>query len=380
MTVVDTTMQHLLLAPELGTIGGMQRRDRLLIRAMDAFFSRQGGKLVVYALNDDETVDQHEELSGLGATRILPFGRDRQRFSLAAVRAFPRVDVVFYGHLGQSPLVLAQRVLACHSRSFLFVHGIEAWQRRSGLHALAVRQMTGTISISQYTLDRYRHAYGIGTAQRGIVLPNCLGIDRQKLVDLAASEAQHRAPASPPRLLTVARLAAIEQYKGIDTVLHSLPLVLEAFPQTIYVIIGDGPDRPRLESLAHELGVAQAVRFHGFVSEGELQNEYRNCTLYVMPSGGEGFGIVFLEAMAHAKPVVAARAGGAPEVVQQGVTGLLVEYDDVQQLADSLIRLLADPQLGREMGRAGWQRLYNDFTFDVYCDKVDRILSELVGK
>ena len=102
--------------------------------------------------------------------------------------------------------------------------------------------------------------------------------------------------------MTVSRLASSEQYKGHDRVIRTLPRLLSQHPETIYLIVGDGDDRPRLESLAVECGVAEKVQFAGLVPPEELPDYFRLADVFVMPSTGEGFGIVFLEAMAYRRP------------------------------------------------------------------------------
>ncbi|HSJ53361.1 MAG TPA: glycosyltransferase family 4 protein [Anaerolineae bacterium] len=365
----------LLLAPELGTIGGIQRRDRTLIRAMDTCLARRGDSLLVLALNDGPALAAHAELQRLHATQIEPFGGHRRRFVLAAARHFRGASAVFYGHLGFAPLALFQRVLAGRAQRVLLIHGREAWQRRGRLHALGAATMTAVVSISRCTLERFYQAYAFRNPPVGMILPNSLGPDH----DVQALAGRQPEPGDgPPRLLTVARLAPEVQYKGVDTVIRALPQLLVRCPDLGYVVIGDGSDRSRLQSLARHLGVAGAVRFEGFVSEEALQRAYASCSVYVMPSAGEGFGIAFLEAMAHGRPVVAARAGGVPELVQHGINGFLVDHGDVAQLTATLWRLLDDPGLNRRIGESGARTVETGHTFGVYTGQVDRLLSQLV--
>src|SRR5205823_13333779 len=104
-------------------------------------------------------------------------------------------------------------------------------------------------------------------------------------------------------------------------------------------------------------GVARYVHFMGGVSEAELRGLYKRCSLFVMPSRKEGFGIVFLEAMAYGKPVVGGAHGGTPSVVRDGETGLLVESSDVAGIADSIILLLGNEEMRKTFGLAGHKRL-----------------------
>jgi glycosyltransferase involved in cell wall biosynthesis len=129
-----------------------------------------------------------------------------------------------------------------------------------------------------------------------------------------------------------------------------------------------------LRALAAKVGVSSYVKFIGGVTDAELRDEYRRCSLFVMPSNKEGFGIVFLEAMAYGKPIVGAAEGGTPSVVKNGETGLLVDYADVAGIANSITRLLGDDTLRESYGRAGHRRLLNEFTFDRFEHNLEQLL------
>ena len=141
-----------------------------------------------------------------------------------------------------------------------------------------------------------------------------------------------------------------------------------------YVVAGEGPDRERLEALALRLGVADAVRFVGAIPNEELALWYSLGEVFVMPSRSEppdveGFGIVFLEAAACERPVVAARAGGVPDAVADGISGLLVEPNDEEGLARALIELLSDPARRADLGRRARERVLAEFTWDRVAER-----------
>ena len=159
------------------------------------------------------------------------------------------------------------------------------------------------------------------------------------------------------RMLFVGRL---ESRKGIDVVLQAAPEILAKYPDAVLDIVGDDTI-PRSDGTTYKgeflkrdlpQGIADRIRFHGRVEEDELRSFYRDCDLFVAPSRYESFGLVFLEAMVFGKPVIAGDAGGGPEVVTHGETGLLVAPGDAKALSDALDTLLADPKLRREMGIA----------------------------
>jgi len=181
-------------------------------------------------------------------------------------------------------------------------------------------------------------------------------------------------PVGGRMLLTVGRLISSEPGKGVDSVIAVLPRVIEAIPDLFYVIIGGGDLQSRLEEMARESSVRDRVFFLGKLQLEQLKGCYSRADVFVMPSHQEGFGIVFLEAMAFGKPVIAGDHGGAPEIVQDGVTGFSVNPDDREALAGRLIQLLQDEALRTRMGEAGRQRVEEKFTFTRFEERLTSIL------
>jgi glycosyltransferase involved in cell wall biosynthesis len=254
-------------------------------------------------------------------------------------------------------------MLSPRSRHWYFAYGIEVWSPlpasvRKGL-ALAEK----VLSISAYSA-RELTANGGVPADRIEILPCALDEIWQRQYSLRDGEPV--ATAGPPALLTVARLAKSEKYKGIDSVIRALPDVARQHPDVAYDVVGDGDDRARLEAIAREAGVSDRVRFRGRLWPDELAAAYRDCTFFVMPSSKEGFGIVFLEAALFGKPSVAGNHGGTPEVVEDGVTGMLVDREDIPGVSRAIRLLLSDNRLRARMGSAAKERLHARFTYPVF--------------
>ena len=252
------------------------------------------------------------------------------------------------------------------------LYGIEAWRplewdRRRALSCAAAR-----FAISAYTLERARPFCPdlTGTA----VLPLAL----EERAEEGTVDASFVGRVGRGFLLIVGRMAATERYKGHDQILEALPRVLELCPNARLVVAGEGDDRRRLEEKANYLGIGAAVHFAGYTSEATLAELYRRCAVFVMPSRGEGFGLVYLEAMRAARPVVAARGSAAEEIVVDGVTGLLVDPDDRERLARTLARLLRDAGGARRMGWAGRERWERELGLDRFRERLEPLLERLV--
>lgn len=218
----------------------------------------------------------------------------------------------------------------------------------SRLEGRAARTADRVVVTSEYSRRAVREAYGL-VAPRVVVVPEGIDLD-------AWSELPEPGPwARRPVILNVAR-----QYprKNTATLLRALPAVLEAVPDARLRVVGGGPELGALRGLARELGLGEAVRFLGAVEDATaLRREYASAAVFCLPSLQEGFGIVYLEAMAAGLPVVAGRAGAAPEVVPDGRVGHLVPPLDAGALADALVRLLRDSESRRAFGRRGRRRV-----------------------
>jgi len=260
-------------------------------------------------------------------------------------------DVAFCTTWISAPSALAARRLGRVARVVVAAHGRELlltpWPKgpQAGYDAVRRRVLQTAdrcLPVSRYTADLLRQ---IGVASSKLTVVSN-GTDPERFHPAEAAE-------GPPILLTVSRLV---RRKGIDTVLAAWSEIAERCPDARYVIVGDGPDRGRLEDLARPHG--DRVRFVGGVDEAELMRWYRDCTLFVMPARSEppdveGFGLVFLEAGACAKPVIGARAGGVVDAIDHEETGLLVPPDDPTAVARAVVRILNDRDLAGKLGRAG---------------------------
>jgi phosphatidyl-myo-inositol dimannoside synthase len=186
-----------------------------------------------------------------------------------------------------------------------------------------------------------------------------------------------------PVLLSVARMSAIERYKGHDAILQGMPRILREVPGAKYVVVGDGDDRPRLQAEAERLGVADNVLFVGRLTLEQLAASYEASHVFALPARtvvdpvapkGEGFGIVFLEAMLFGKPVIAPGNGAPAEFIRHGEHGLLVDPDDVEDITGAILKLLASPEEARVMGEKARTWAHSEYSFDRFRDRLQHIM------
>lgn len=353
-----------------GAYGGIPTYNRLVCRVLDDFGSPSQKGSVLIAMDRTESVDQEAPLHP--NLRLRGFAGDRARFVRAAFRIVlrNRLKLILAGHLNYAPLCLLLKVLRPRMQFGVLIYGSDAWVKLSPIRRYALQRADFIVSISDYTRRQAAAINGLDE-KRIFVLPNALEWKTSEPVGRVASSSLPLGT----KLLSVGRLHKGEQ-KGFDTVIRSLPAIAESVADVQYIIIGTGSDLERHKQLAREIGVSDRVHFLGTVEEGTLRYCYESCDVFVMPSALEGFGFVYLEAMHYAKAVVAARSGGAPEVVEDQVTGRLVEYDNESELAHALIQLCLDPDKRAELGSAGYQRLQERFTFAHFKQKLTEILSK----
>jgi glycosyltransferase involved in cell wall biosynthesis len=165
--------------------------------------------------------------------------------------------------------------------------------------------------------------------------------------------------------------------KGIDTLLRAFATVRHNQPQAVLLVVGDGPLRTGLEQQARDLNLSDAVTFTGWIDQA--RRLMPACDVIVVPSRWEGFGLVTLEAMGCALPLVASRTSALPEIINEGETGFLVEPDNPPELAQAINRLLADPSLARNLGQAGYDRLVTHFSIEKMVNATLDVYSEVTN-
>lgn len=220
------------------------------------------------------------------------------------------------------------------------VHGVEAWDIQRPALETALRHADRILAVSSYTRDRLLKEQNLDPSKVSL-LPNTFDAKRFKLAPkptylLERYNLKHEQPI----ILTVARLASNEKYKGYDRILEALPQIRQGIPNAHYVLVGKGDDLPRIEQLIAKLHLQECVTLTGFIPDHELCDHYNLCDVFAMPSKGEGFGIVYLEALACGKPTLAGNQDGAIDALCHGELGALVNPDDVEEIAKAILQIL----------------------------------------
>lgn len=268
----------------------------------------------------------------------------------AALGCSVQPQLVLIWHLGMLKLLPFFR--ARRARVALMLLGIEAWRRHDPLTRLLLRRVDLFLSISDHTWRRFLHVYP-GLAARP-----------QRTVALGLGEPATAVapPAAPPAALVVSRLVCSEDYKGHRELIAAWPLVRKRVPNAELWIAGDGDLRPVLEQLVAAQGLGDAVRFFGRVSEARKQELLTSCRCLAMPSRGEGFGLVYLEAMRLGRPCLVSSLDAGREVVAPPEAGLAADPSDAQALSAALAQLLAPGPAWQGWSAQAQRRYEQQFT------------------
>ncbi len=223
---------------------------------------------------------------------------------------------------------------------WVVAHGVEAWNIERPALKTALHHADLILPVSGYTRERLLAEQNLDPKKVSL-LPNTFDTNRFKPTPKPHYLLkQYGLKPEQPVILTVARLAEDEQYKGYDQILRAIPQIRQNITDIHYMIVGKGNDRPRIEEIIAQLGLQNCVTLAGFVPDEQLCDYYNLCDIFAMPSKGEGFGIVYLEALACGKPTLGGNQDGAIDALHHGELGALVDPDDVNGIANTLIQIL----------------------------------------
>jgi len=342
--------------------GGRASAARMLAAGSARYAARHGMGFEVFSLG---SADEPEFAS---ATRH--FDGHRSRLAVAVLRAQRRRHcALIFDLLGLARIEAPLPTLA-RPPYMVVLYGIDVWQPLSAAHRRALHGAAVQAAISNYTLTRAQPY--VGRLSEAAIVP--LTLEDTLSSSPERGDAALLAALGRGYLLIVGRMSRSERYKGHEILLEAMARL----PEARLVVVGDGDDRPRLQELAVSLGLGERVFFTGYVATAVLPEIYRRASVFVMPSTGEGFGLVYLEAMREGVPCIAAQGTVAEEVMANGDAGLLVPAGDAAALAEACGRLLDDPELAHRLGAAGAQRFRREFSPARFENAVENALDRLL--
>lgn len=379
MKLENMPLRVLFVTPDLfGPPGGIARFSRLCCQALtEASFIES---VDIVALNDIELQNEHCALESK-KVRYYAMSANKRRFLQQLWQlwfARRHYHLLFTTHVNLTAALWPLQLIQLRNSALVAVaHGIDVWDRLSWLRRTALRNASQILAVSQVTQSRMEQANGI-RKKRVRILYNCLDPNLASPTVVKQSSTTALSSLKSPSILTVSRLSIHDRYKGHAQILQALAQIEQQVPPIQYYVVGEGELKAKLQELSRTLGISTTVHFLGQVDEATLQRLYQHADLFVMPSRGEGFGLVYLEAMACGTPVIAGNQDAAVEVVEHGETGLLVDPDNVTELAQSILQLLTNNDLRKKMGEAGCQVAMTKFSYERFRETLFTYLQELL--
>jgi phosphatidyl-myo-inositol dimannoside synthase len=335
---LNNTLSVLGLFPEFrnGHLGGIQASASIAWSAVSA--------------NTDVALVCYEKPAGIvPALRIA--GNSRLRAIVSTYKQTKPPDLLLIWQIGMLKLLPFFR--SRPQTVVLFLHGIEVWKRQDWLTQRLLKRVDLFLTNSDYTWERFL-SYSPASAPFDHKTV-WLGMD-------APVAAELQAPDQQPIALMLSRLSQTEDYKGHRELIEAWPIVLKQIPEAQLWIAGEGDLRPQLEEMARRVGVTRSVKFLGRVSEERKQQLLEQARCLVMPSRGEGFGLVYLEAMRLGRPCLVSTLDAGREVVNPPEAGLAANPDNADELAAAISRLLTDGPEWQQWSESARRRYEENFT------------------
>ncbi|KQR72699.1 glycosyltransferase family 4 protein [Pedobacter sp. Leaf176] len=351
-----------------GLTGGIENVCRVFIHALEDLGSQN-------KINDFKALSLYDNSSS--TENYIGFGGNKPLFSLSVVKNAIQAEVVILSHINLLPFAKLIRIIYPRKRIILFAHGIEVWRPLSSWRRKLLNKIE-LWAVSRYTASVLKSSQGISEKNIHILnnaLPRSFNFRLKPTHQLKPLE-KYGVPTVNRVLLTVCRLSSSEKYKGYDIVLQALKHLIKIHPQISYLLVGqaDAIEQQRVEALIADGNLQENVILTGFVPDSELELLYQSAEIFVMPSHGEGFGLVFIEAAAHGCQILAGNADGSTDAVLDGNLALIINPDDPEAVYTGLIHLLESP-LSIESKLARLELVKAHFGFESYLVKVDRLLN-----
>jgi glycosyltransferase involved in cell wall biosynthesis len=321
--------------------GGIQVYSAFLLQALQNFLPQ--AQIKVFLKHDRNVPNEEKTLlpTKFYASGHWPLPLRTLAFSskVATAELLDKPNLILTTHLNFAPLAHWLKNVT-RTPYWAVAHGVDAWNIQNLSRKQALHHADRVLAVSHYTRNRLLQEQNLDPS-KVVVLPNTFDAHRFKV----APKPQHLLKRyhlnhEQPVILTVARLDSTERYKGYDQILLALPEIRCHVPNVQYLIIGKGTDHSRIEQIIEHYQLEDCVTLAGFIPDEELCDHYNLCDVFAMPSKGEGFGIVFLEALACGKPALGGDCDGALDALDGGNLGVLVNPDNIDVIAQKLIQIL----------------------------------------
>ncbi|MBC7401146.1 MAG: glycosyltransferase family 4 protein [Mucilaginibacter sp.] len=364
----------LLTLQTFSTTGGIQKMTRTLAHSLTEVAARNKWSFRLWSVYDknEDIMPQY-----LPAKNFKGFGVKRWSFTIQSLKLAVTGDVIILSHINMAAIGLIIKLINPKCKVWLIAHGIEVWRHLSFIKMKLLKYCDKVICVSSFTKQEMIRWHRTD-ADKCYVLNNAVDslmklpdnfIKPQYLLD------RYKLNKDQLVLFTLTRLAATEQYKGYEQVIKVIDKLKLTFPTIKYILSGqyDDVEETRIKHLIKKHQVEDLVILTGFITEAEISDHFLLADLFTLPSKKEGFGIVFIEALACGLPVVCGNVDGSLDAIKNGELGKAVNPDDLEELEHTLAEYLKNP-LDMNKRKHLQQQCLHYFNEDNYINKLQELL------
>lgn len=326
------------------TTGGIQKMTRTLGHSLYTLSKTHKWDFQLWSAydKDEDLMPQY-----LPAIAFKGFGINRVAFVLKAISKSIKPDIIILSHINLAILGLAIKLVHPQCKVWLVAHGIEVWRPLSFVKKHLLKRCDKVICVSNFTSQQMIKRHDIDPAVC-TVLNNAIDPFMKLPASFQKPEhllARYNLTISQPVIFTLTRLASTEQYKGYEQVIKVVSKIKSKYPDIVYILSGkyDTKEGVRIKNLIKQHQVTDQVILTGFIDENELSDHFLLADVFVLPSKKEGFGIVFIEALACGLPVICGNADGSIDAIRNGELGYAINVDDVAELDKYINQHLRSP-------------------------------------
>lgn len=357
--------------------GGIEKFNKCFLKALWELHLQGELDVTSYSLYDQETNEQY-----FPKQYYKGFIRQRLSFVKQSVIHARHFDVIVLGHINLAIIGFLVKFFFPKKKIILIAHGIEVWQPLKGIKKIFLNKIDNIFAVSNYTKEKLRRVQKID-ADKINIFPNTI----DPFFDVPANfvtplylKKRYNVSEDDFVLFTLTRLSSSEKYKGYDMVIKSLPDLVKRIPNIRYIIAGkyDIEEKLRIEKMVKDLDLNDVVYLAGFLNNEEISDHYQLGDVFIMPSKGEGFGIVFIEAAVCGVKIVAGNKDGSVDALKNGELGTLVDPDSADEITEVVLKLHREKHAWNSQNKKDLQnRTLNYFGFSVFKKKLQKELMEI---
>lgn len=353
--------------------GGIEKFNRAFIFALSKWGANHKME-TKYSAMYDSGYNENYILSG----KFRFYNGQRVAFVLQTVYEALKSDVLIIGHINLAVIGVAVKFLKPRKKVIVICHGIEVFEPLKGLKSKMLKQATHLLAVSAFTKKKLMEVHRVNSLNIS-VFPNTLD-PFFKTPDHFTKpfylKKRYQLNEDEKVIFTITRLNSNEGYKGYDKIVNILPGLINSGLKFKYILAGkaDAEELSRMNELITRLNLQNQVILTGFIPDEELTDHYLLADVFVMPSKGEGFGIVFLEAMACGLQVIAGNKDGSTEPLRNGELGLLINPDNEDEIEQAILKALREVK-DEQQKKQLQEQVMNHFGFQQYCKRLETILN-----